>query len=59
MWQRRRQKNNFFSRSFSEFPLQSLVDWLTKAGVEKYEKDVLEEVIKYATKITGTEKDFF
>jgi ABC-type enterochelin transport system substrate-binding protein len=39
--------------TFDGFPLQSVVDLLAKAGVEKYDKDVLQAVSNYVRGYTG------
>ena len=52
MWARRRNPTTY--QKFAEFPLQSLVDLLAKAGVEHYDNKVFEALISYLNDITST-----
>jgi hypothetical protein len=40
---------------FGGLPLQSIVDWMAKAGVQKYDKEALQAISKYVTDFTSAQ----
>jgi hypothetical protein len=40
---------------YDGLPLQSIFDWMAKAGVQKYDKEVLQAISKYIADFTGAQ----